>query len=396
MATKRNVTSNAPAAEDISISNKAVIDEAIERNWEIPNFTIKEIRDAIPAHCFRRDTFRSFTHVLHDIIIMPILAIGASYIDSIPNTYARIALWPLYWIAQGIVGTGVWVIGHECGHQAFSPSKTINNSVGYVLHTALLVPYHSWRFSHSKHHKATGHMSKDQVFVPSTRKEYGLPPREQDPEVDGPHDALDEVPLLSCIACSFNLPLAGLFISSPMSLVKITPVGLLISTPSVLSTIENQFWDVMSSTAGVLGMIGFLAYCGQVLALLLSSSTMLFPYLNVNFWLVLITYLQHTDPKLPHYRENVWNFQRGAALTVDRSYGFLLDYFHHHISDTHVAHHFFSTMPHYHAEEATVHIKKALGKHYHCDNTPVPIALWKVWKSCRFVEDEGDVVFFKN
>nr|AAM97924.1 delta-12 desaturase [Amylomyces rouxii] len=396
MATKRNVTSNAPAAEDISISNKAVIDEAIERNWEIPNFTIKEIRDAIPAHCFRRDTFRSFTHVLHDIIIMSILAIGASYIDSIPNTYARIALWPLYWIAQGIVGTGVWVIGHECGHQAFSPSKTINNSVGYVLHTALLVPYHSWRFSHSKHHKATGHMSKDQVFVPSTRKEYGLPPREQDPEVDGPHDALDEVPLLSCIACSFNLPLAGLFISSPMSLVKITPVGLLISTPSVLSTIENQFWDVMSSTAGVLGMIGFLAYCGQVLALLLSSSTMLFPYLNVNFWLVLITYLQHTDPKLPHYRENVWNFQRGAALTVDRSYGFLLDYFHHHISDTHVAHHFFSTMPHYHAEEATVHIKKALGKHYHCDNTPVPIALWKVWKSCRFVEDEGDVVFFKN
>lgn len=123
MATKRNVTSNAPVAEDISISNKAVIDEAIERNWEIPNFTIKEIRDAIPAHCFRRDTFRSFTHVLHDIIIMSILAIGASYIDSIPNTYARIALWPLYWIAQGIVGTGVWVIGHECGHQAFSPSK---------------------------------------------------------------------------------------------------------------------------------------------------------------------------------------------------------------------------------------------------------------------------------
>lgn len=32
-----------------------------------------------------------------------------------------------------------------------------------VLHSLLLVPYHSWRFSHSRHHKATGHMTKDQV-----------------------------------------------------------------------------------------------------------------------------------------------------------------------------------------------------------------------------------------
>lgn len=41
--------------------------------------------------------------------------------------------------------------------------QTINNSVGMVLHSLLLVPYHSWRISHSRHHKATGHMSRDQV-----------------------------------------------------------------------------------------------------------------------------------------------------------------------------------------------------------------------------------------
>jgi omega-6 fatty acid desaturase (delta-12 desaturase) len=53
-------------------------------------------------------------------------------------------------------------------------------------------------------------------------------------------------------------------------------------------------------------------------------------------------------------------------------------------------------MPHYHAEEATVHIKKALGKHYKYDPTPIPQALYKSWMACRFVEDDGDVVFFKN
>lgn len=106
-----------------TVEQKPVIDEAIERSWDIPDFTIKEIREAIPPHCFRRDTFRSFTYVLHDIAIISLLAYLATFIDTIPSAAVRIILWPLYWIAQGVVGTGVWVIGHECGHQAFSPSK---------------------------------------------------------------------------------------------------------------------------------------------------------------------------------------------------------------------------------------------------------------------------------
>lgn len=39
------------------------------------------------------------------------------------------------------------------------------------------------------------------------------------------------------------------------------------------------------------------------------------------------------------------------------SYG-ILDVFFHHIADTHVAHHLFSYMPHYHAQEATQAIRK--------------------------------------
>lgn len=159
---------------------------------------------------------------------------------------------------------------------------------------------------------------------------------------------------------------------------------------------ENQFWDIIKSTLGVLTTIATLTYCGQVYGSLNVIKFYVIPYLNVNFWLVLITYLQHTHPDLPHYRDGVWNFQRGAALTVDRSFGFILNHFHHHIADTHVAHHFFSTIPHYHAEEATFHIKKALGKHYKRDDTPIFWALWNSRKHCMFVEEEGDVVFYKN
>jgi omega-6 fatty acid desaturase (delta-12 desaturase) len=63
-------------------------------------------------------------------------------------------------------------LAHECGHQSFSPSKTLNDTVGWICHSMLLVPYFSWKISHGKHHKATGNMDRDMVFVPKTREVF--------------------------------------------------------------------------------------------------------------------------------------------------------------------------------------------------------------------------------
>lgn len=235
-----------------------------------------------------------------------------------------------------------------------------------------------------------------QVFLPATRSQVGLPARDEDPEGDGPHSALAESPLATLWGM-FKMFVFGwpLYLLLNVSGQKY-PGWTSHFNPYCAIFEDNQFWEVVESGAGVSAMIAVLLYAGQVFGSLAVIKFYLIPYLFVNFWLVLITYLQHTDPALPHYRDGVWNFQRGAALTVDRSFGKIIDYFHHHIADTHVAHHFFSTMPHYHAQEATHYIKKVLGKHYHSDMTPIPLALWKVWHECQFVEDEGDVVFYKN
>ena len=58
-------------------------------------------------------------------------------------------------------------------------------------------------------------------------------------------------------------------------------------------------------------------------------------------------------------------------------------------SDTHVVHHLFSTMPHYHAQEATEAVKEFLGKYYLYDSTPFMVALYRNYKLCKFVEDDG-------
>ncbi|KAI6861171.1 putative delta-12 desaturase, partial [Hortaea werneckii] len=143
--------------------------------FKLPDYTIKDIRDAIPKHCFERSGLRGLSYVARDVALMA----GTFYLfntyctpANVPSYALRAALWTGYTFLQGLFGTGLWVLAHECGHQSFSPSKTLNDTVGWFAHSALLVPYFSWKISHGKHHKATGNMERDMVFLPRTREEH--------------------------------------------------------------------------------------------------------------------------------------------------------------------------------------------------------------------------------
>ena len=114
------------------------------------------------------------------------------------------------------------------------------------------------------------------------------------------------------------------------------------------------------------------------------------PYLVTNAWLVLYTWLQHTDVDVPHYEGADWSFVKGAFLTIDRPYGALFDFLHHRIGSTHVAHHVESSIPHYHALEATHALKAAFPSLYLYDPTPVWRALFRVAAKCVAVVKRGD------
>ena len=143
--------------------------------FKVPDFTIKEIRQAIPPHCFERSALRGYSYIARDVLLLvTTFTIWHNYVtpQTVPSTLLRFALWSVYGFLQGLFATGLWVIAHECGHQSFSTSKVINDTTGWVLHSCLLVPYFSWKISHGKHHKSTGHMERDMVFLPKTRAEY--------------------------------------------------------------------------------------------------------------------------------------------------------------------------------------------------------------------------------
>lgn len=79
----------------------------------------------------------------------------------------------------------------------------------------------------------------------------------------------------------------------------------------------------------------------------------------------------------------------------------------HGIVETHVLHHYISTIPFYHADEATEAIKKVMGSHYRADTRGGSwgfiAALYKSARWCQWVEpnegakgQDSKVLFFRN
>ncbi len=110
----------------------------------VPPFTVGTLRKAVPAHCWERSLIKSFGYLLADLLAAATLYYATTFFHLAHPVLAWGVLWPLYWYWQGAVCTGIWVIAHECGHQAFSAYQWVNDLVGLVFHSLLLVPYYSW------------------------------------------------------------------------------------------------------------------------------------------------------------------------------------------------------------------------------------------------------------
>ncbi|WRT67740.1 uncharacterized protein IL334_004712 [Kwoniella shivajii] len=387
------------------------------QKFVVPNFTVKQLLDAIPAHCFHRSAVRSSLYVVQDVIAIGALVYGAYHIDSFLARFnlgtvayyaARAALWTAYSVWAGFFGTGLWIIAHEAGHQAYSSSKTINNTVGWVLHSALLVPYHSWRISHGRHHAATGHLTRDEVFVPANRSDRKVGEMKEEAEIHGINvseerqselaELLEDAPLVTL----YNLFIRQLFGWQAYLAVNAAgqrhyPKWTNHFDPRSIIFKASHAGQVIWSDIGLVIVLAALGYWSYTRSFREMFVVYGIPYLWVHNWLVMITYLQHTDPAVPHYSANEWTFPRGALTTIDRPFfGFVGPYILHGICETHVAHHISSKMPHYHAWEATEALKKFLGPHYQSNNDNLLVACWKSYRQCIYIDQDQDVAFYKN
>jgi omega-6 fatty acid desaturase (delta-12 desaturase) len=250
--------------------------------FDLPDFTMKQIHDAIPAHCFQPSTPKSLAYVVRDYLYLGSL-MYFTYISvpTLPSVYLRAVCYGLYTMLAGMVMTGIWILAHECGHGAFSISKMLNNTMGFFLHSSLLVPYYSWKITHSHHHKATGDLQRDTVFVPHSREYWVKHNLGQDADPLTVEHLSEDAPIVTLCHCVlhqlFGWPLymldnlsgqkgqrgfpyyshywfgkgSVIFKASELSLVLLSDVGVLVMTGLLYLGVKALGWWTMLIFYGV-------------------------------------------------------------------------------------------------------------------------------------------------
>ncbi|KAF8192985.1 fatty acid desaturase-domain-containing protein [Pholiota molesta] len=378
----------------------------LKRPFAPPTVSLKEIHDAVPKHLLKKNEPRAALYIVRDIVFTLFLYKFATsitpwaatdfggYVTGNPQkTAVKTALWLSYWWVQGMVNAGIFCLGHDAGHTSMFENNVVNNIVGFFLHTWLLIPYYSWRATHHAHHKATASMERDENYVPYTRSQFKLADEKTVKKADY-EELFEETPIYTAYrlfimqAFGWWIYLANNTMGSPMY-----PPGTNHFDPMSPLFKKEQRFNIFMSDLGLLAMSSWLYYMGREFFLW----NYLVPWILVNHWIVMFTFLHHSDPTIPHYRKGEWSFLRGAAATVDRPLlGWMGRFFFHNISHDHVAHHFFLRAPFWNGPEITKAVRSVLGDSYNYDSTPTFYALYRSFSQCLFIEDEGEIIFYKN
>lgn len=311
--------------------------------------------------------------------------------------------WSCYAMIQGALLTGIWVIGHECGHGAFSESTLLNDVVGLITHTPLLVPYYAWQFTHGKHHKFTNHLTFGETHVPPAKPTF----------LHKFANKVRHIPYMEDLVATtvdvflhlvagwplylwFNLTGGRTSWKNERLNKKSGPISHFIARNS---EIFPPVWRkrVNISVVAVFAMVAFLTIWSDRYGFGHMLKWYFFPYLVTNAWLVLYTWLHHTHEEVPHYADESFNWLRGALSTIDRPYPSLIDHIHLHIGSTHVLHHLNSKIPHYHAKAATEILKNdILGPSlYRYDDRGIVEAMWGASKNCHYVDSVKGLQFYR-
>jgi omega-3 fatty acid desaturase (delta-15 desaturase) len=312
-------------------------EQYFENDEYIENFNLTTLRSLIPPHCFQKKTSLSMFYLLRDIMLLSTCFFTYDFFQA-----SWIGLF-FYWNIYGFLMWCLFVIGHDCGHGLFSKYPLINAICGHICHTPLFVPFFPWAYSHKKHHLFSNHVEKDHSYHWYTIEEYKklhFIKKKIIRHILTPFYGFSFYLLFGHDGSHIN-PFGRLFLNAPnIEKIKcIISIFSLILFGSILYVLSPNFLEFVKFYLGC-----WTFFC---------------------FWLFIVTYMQHHEENTLVYDNSSWSFLKGVLQTVDRSYGFGIDDFHHNVTDCHLVHHlFFNQIPHYHLKDATKSIKPALGNKY--------------------------------
>ena len=130
-----------------------------------------DIKKRLPKECFQSSVTISMYYVVKDVLLAASAYYLVQYAHSFDNTFLWWTSLFVYWAFQGTFFMAIFLVGHDCGHDSFSNYRWLNEVVGNILHSTLMVPYYMWKLSHRHHHRHTGNFDRDELFYPVKESE---------------------------------------------------------------------------------------------------------------------------------------------------------------------------------------------------------------------------------
>lgn len=324
----------------------------------------------VPRRLLRPNGLRAFGSLLV-VAAQAIIAVAfAAYVWQAQLYW----LWPLSWLITGFALTGVFVLGHDCGHYSMFRRKWISTVLGHICFGPSIYPFYAWKYAHDAHHKYTNQLNPG-------------------------HDFYDENTWLLETVVEFND--RNIKVPLPRWLYWLTrvvlPIGSLLYLvkflfqPKILRPAHRKkvflsyaylAFFVPSFTAGL-----YFA-TGESLTGILHFWVV--PTVFLQIWMVSYTYLQHTASDAKFYSPEEWTPFRGRAIgTLNVLFPRWISFFHLNI-DVHIPHHLSPNIPCYYLREANAALLNSPYKKIMNERKFSPLYYYRQWRDCNLWDETND------
>ncbi|KAJ7536056.1 hypothetical protein O6H91_12G055000 [Diphasiastrum complanatum] len=306
----------------------------------VPGFV--QLAEPVPVEVSLMDVVKSLPKEVFEIDEFKAWKTVAITISALAAGYAALAvapwyLYPVVYMYLGTAVTGLFVVGHDCGHNSFSKSQLVNDVVGTIMMAPLIYPFEPWRIKHNIHHAHTNKLIMDTAWQPFR-----------------PHQFDRAGPFTKAVMKAAMGPLWW-----------VASVGHWLLWHFDLSKFRTQ--DLPKVKVSLVAVLAFTLVV--LLPLLITQGPIgfikwwLLPWLGFHFWMSTFTLVHHTAPHIPFKQNREWNVVEAQLNgTVHCDYPAWVEILCHDIS-VHIPHHVSTRIPSYNLRKAYASIQKNWDKY---------------------------------
>ena len=149
---------------------------SVDERTRAERISLTRIRAAIPTELTKIQALRSWAALARVVacvaVFPPLLYLirlepGPALLWQAP---ALLTLWVLF----GWTLVGLFVLGHDCGHGAFSRRRWVNTVIGHLCMAPLSNGFHTWCVTHDHHHAHTQRRGEEVDWAANLRTEEEL------------------------------------------------------------------------------------------------------------------------------------------------------------------------------------------------------------------------------